>query len=89
VLELTLTSSSVARSDGWVSHIENGGHMDVVPFFLGEGVGTKRQLIVEKLEVATYTFFFCPFFLKFLGFFPAVIVSILKIWLNKQRVSLI
>jgi hypothetical protein len=33
---LTLTSSSVAGGDGRGSHVENSGHVDVVPFLLGE-----------------------------------------------------
>jgi hypothetical protein len=31
-----LTGSSVARGDGGGADIENGGDMDIVPFFLGE-----------------------------------------------------
>ena len=73
---LTLTSSSVARSDGWGSNIKDGGNMDVVPFFLGKSVNAKKIIrhLMERGR-ATYTFFFWPFFLKFLGFFPAVIAS--------------
>lgn len=33
-------------------------------------------------ETDTYTFFFCPFFLKFLGFFPAVILRWLFLFLG-------
>jgi hypothetical protein len=36
--KLTLTGSSVARSDGGGADVENGGDVDVVPLFLGEGV---------------------------------------------------
>jgi hypothetical protein len=74
-----LTCGSVAWSDGGNAGVEHGGNMDIVPFFLGEGVDAiknvrfRRKLHEEYDE--TYTFFFWPFFLKFLGFFPAVIAS--------------
>jgi hypothetical protein len=35
---LTLTSGSVAGSDGGVADVEDGGNVDVVPFLLLEGV---------------------------------------------------
>ena len=31
--------------------------------------------VATRASTDTYSFFFCPFFLKFLGFLPAVIVS--------------
>jgi hypothetical protein len=39
-----LTGSSVAGSDGWSSNIKDGGYVDVVPFFLGEGVNAKKTI---------------------------------------------
>jgi hypothetical protein len=38
--ELTLSSGSVARGESWVTDIEYSGYVDVVPFFLGKGMGT-------------------------------------------------
>ena len=40
---LTLTSGSVARGDGGSADIEDGGNVDVVPFFLLEGVHAKYK----------------------------------------------
>lgn len=72
-----MTSSSVARSDGWDTVVEDGGNVDIVPFFLGKGVDAIKIIRhpAEHKHMRTYTFFFWPFFLKFLGFFPAVIAS--------------
>ena len=39
---LTLTSSLVAGGDRGDSHIENAGHMYVVPFFLSESMYSKN-----------------------------------------------
>ena len=33
--------------------------------------------VQDMMDLETYTFFFWPFFLKFLGFFPAVISSMI------------
>jgi hypothetical protein len=40
---LTLTSGSVARSDGWGSHIEHSWDVNIVPFLLGERMGARNQ----------------------------------------------
>ena len=99
---LTLTSSSVAGSDGGGADIENSGHVDVVPLFLGEGVSAisynenqacDRKRFASDLRFhysqgksgnsqkwTTYIFFFWPFFLKFLGFFPAVILDMMMMF---------
>lgn len=79
--KLTLTGGSVAWSDGGDASVEDGGNMDVVPFFLGKGVNAIKIIRLSRLNyqkrvlMGTYTFFFWPFFLKFLGFLPAVIAS--------------
>jgi hypothetical protein len=52
--------------------------MDVVPFFSSEWMGSilnNKILNQRHRERETYAFFLAPpFFLKFLGFFPAVIL---------------
>lgn len=42
--KLTLTSSSVTGGDGWYANIKDGWYVDVVPFFLGEGVGAIKTI---------------------------------------------
>ena len=39
---LTLTSSLIAGGKGGDSHVENAGHMYVIPFFLDESMLTKN-----------------------------------------------
>jgi len=46
-----LTSSLVAGSDSWLSHIENAGHMYVVPFFLSESMYSKN---IHHQALASY-----------------------------------
>jgi hypothetical protein len=58
-----LTGGSVARSDGWGSNIEDGGYVDVVPFFLGEGVNAKITIrTTEKDNVLLTPSSFGPSF---------------------------
>jgi hypothetical protein len=37
------------------------------------------------MEEYAYSFFFCPFFLKFLGFFPAVIANDVDVECSKLK----
>lgn len=43
-MEVTLASASVARCEGWGSHIKGSGHVDIVPFFLLEWVNAKISI---------------------------------------------
>lgn len=45
-----MTGSSVAWGDGWLSDIKDGGDVDIVPFLLGESVGTKNNISDPRME---------------------------------------
>jgi hypothetical protein len=58
-----LTGGSVAGSDGWSSDIKDGGYVDVVPFFLCEGVSAKKTIrTTENQDVVLTPSSFGPSF---------------------------
>ncbi len=46
---LTLTGSSVAGGNSGGSGVENGGHVDIVPFFLGERMSTIQNTHISSV----------------------------------------